>query len=70
MKTLPTPTLPTQVGKIIQLCHGEAIIMINSSIKAISIKVTKVMDNKDLHLKKYRLKVFNNKGGFYHLYQA
>ena len=44
--------------------------MINSSIKAISIKVTKVMDNKDLHLKKYCLKVFNNKGGFYHLYQA
>ena len=66
----PYSTLTIQVGKIIQICHEEVTIMISSSIKAKSIKITKVIDKKDLHLREYHLKVFNSKGRFYHLYQA
>ncbi|KAL6323353.1 hypothetical protein AAG906_029360 [Vitis piasezkii] len=45
-------------------------IMTSFNNKEIGINMTKVMDNKYLHLKGYHLKVFNNKDKFYHLYQA
>ena len=54
----------------IQICHGEVTIMISFNIKAISIKLIKVMNNKDSQLNLFHLKVFNNKDIFYHLYQA
>ena len=68
--TLHTLTLTIWVGKIIQIYHGEVTIMTSSNIQAISIKVTKLMDNKDLHLKEFYLKVFNSNDRFYHLYQS
>ena len=38
--------------------------------KEIGINMTKVMENKYLHLKGYHLKAFNNKDKFCHLYQT